>query len=510
MGTAALREAHKQLLERRESVVEAWTESLQYTRFTGLTPSQIRETLDELYVLFCEAICADPFDPAALDPVGSRLVELGFNRPESLSCTLSHLMTALVHVSPEVRPPLVARFPEAVARLALTFNTHADRLIIKEHEEVSQAVFQSFRRLERALRESEDRYHQVVRWLPDGLAIHVEGQIVFANQKLGEMLGVLPADDLIGQSIWAFIHPDDVESVREELNRIHVRGYTVPIEVRVVRSSGEVIYVEGISTLIPYMDKEAVLSLARDVSDRKRAELELEEARRRLSMAREAERLRLAQELHDGVVQLLLGLSFQMARLRRQLQRDPERHAATLADDVKELRQGVLEVVKQLRGLVAELRPAGLEELGLIAAIENFVTQVQEEVQSPSIRLRLDERAATLPREVAICLFRVLQEAVRNAVKHADARRIDIILSVNASTVKLSISDDGRGFTLPERLSNLALDNHFGLLGIEERVTSLNGTCDIETRPGRGTRILVTIPLEKEPAHVPTYPRSPG
>ncbi|MDQ7028848.1 MAG: PAS domain-containing sensor histidine kinase [Ardenticatenia bacterium] len=509
MTTHAWQEARDRLLDQRDAVVKAWTRSLQYTRFTGLMPVQVQKSLDELYTLFCQAICAEPFDPAALSPLGSRLVELGFNRPESLSCTLSHLMNAVIQVSSELPSPLMARVPDIVAQIALTFNAHADRLIIKEHEEVSQAVFQSFRQLERALRESEERYRQVVRWLPDGLAIHVDGKIVFANQKLGEMLGVLPADNVIGQTIWAFIHPDDVERVRDELHKIHVKGYTVPIEVRIIRANGEVIYVEGISTLITYMNQKAILSLVRDVSDRKRAELELEEARRRLSMAREAERLHLAQELHDGIVQLLLGLSFQLARLGRRLKHDPEHPTETLAQSLNALRQDVLEIVKQLRLMIAELRPAGLEELGLIPAIETFVTQVQEAPQSPAIRLHLDERAARLPRDVAMCLFRVLQEAVRNAVKHADARRIDIILAVNASSVTLSVSDDGRGFTLPQRLSNLALENHFGLLGIEERVTSLGGTCDIQARPGRGTHITVTIHLEKETAHASTYSRSP-
>ncbi len=498
MSERVLQTAYRTLLSLREEVASQWRDALFWSSFSTVSPERLYFELTELYTLFCDVLCGERFNPAPLIAIGRVLVKHHFNQPDALASTLEILATQVTRCSPEAQIVLNKRLPAALARIAFAFDKESKHQILREQEEVSQAVFESFRQLELALKESEERYRQVVRWLPDGLVVHIDGQIVFANQRAAEILGFDRAEELLGRSIWSFVHPDDLATVRAALEHVHIQGFMLHMEIRVIRADGKIIYVEGSSTIIPYMNQTAVLSLTRDITDRKRAEQQLEEARRRLTNVREAERLRLAQDLHDGAIQNLLGLSFQIARLQRHIRRERNLDQTTCLSELNQLRQGILETVRQLRQVVAELRPVGLEELGLVAAIENFVTMLQQEPSCPTIELHLDERAVEIPQGVALCLFRVFQEAMRNAVKHAGARHINVTLQVTDSEVTLSIHDDGHGFNLPTSLSALALSNHFGLLGIVERVSALGGEHVFETQPGKGTCIRVTIPLEKE------------
>ncbi len=510
MGEHVLRSAYRTLLSFREEVATQWGDALFWSSFSTISLKRLHQELGELYALFCDVLCGEPFNPAPLSAIGIVLVRHHFNQPDALSCTLEILATQVTRCGPDALVVLSKRLPTALARIAFQFDKESKRRMLREQEEVSQAVFESFRQLELALRESEERYRQVIRWLPDSLVIHLDGQIVFANQKAAQMLGFNRPEELLGRSIWSFVYPEDVAKVRASLENIHLQGFTVPMEVRLVRTDGQIIYIEGSSTLIPYMNQEAILSVGRDITSRKRAEQKLQEARRRLANAREVERLRLAQDLHDGSIQHLLGLSFQMARLQRHIRRQSGLEQAAILAELDRLRQGILETVQQLRQVVAELRPAGLEELGLVAAIENFVATLRQTPDCPTIRLHLDKRATDIPQSIALCLFRVFQEAVRNAIKHAGARHIDVTLQVADGTATLLVHDDGHGFTLPTSLSTLALSNHFGLLGIAERVSALGGKYAFNTQPGKGTCIQVTIPLGEERDYVVSHPRSAG
>lgn len=260
---------------------------------------------------------------------------------------------------------------------------------------------------------------------------------------------------------------------------------------------------------------------------------ELTEAHHRLVESREAEQLRLARELHDGAVQQLLGISYQLAnsagvtndtgqvsgtalpatpvetKLRDELESsgnhvvlpdasNPPRYSLT-GDTI---RQEVLGVVSQLRNLIGELRPPGLEEFGLPTALEGYIAKVQREVawegqKVPVIRANIASGEPDLSEAAALTLFRTTQEALRNALKHAYANQIEIQLQISATEANLTIRDDGCGFQVPARLGALAGDHHFGLIGMMERIESVGGRLTVESQPGRGTQILASVPLNK-------------
>jgi signal transduction histidine kinase len=242
--------------------------------------------------------------------------------------------------------------------------------------------------------------------------------------------------------------------------------------------------------------RAANAQLQRELHQRQRVDAELADARRRLAESREADRLFLARELHDSALQQLIGISYQLAQARRNA-RDPHWPVAQRLAELTASQRAVLDVVQQLRQLIGELRPAGLDEFGLPTALAGYVAHLQRASSAPlpAITLDLPESGITLPRMVALCLFRVAQEALRNALKHAQARTITLSFRHLGNEVLLSVRDDGRGFALPAHLSELARADHFGLIGIAERVAEVGGHLTIDTQLGMGTTLTIHLPL---------------
>lgn len=229
-----------------------------------------------------------------------------------------------------------------------------------------------------------------------------------------------------------------------------------------------------------------------DVSAWRAARERLSDARRRLAASREAERGWLARQLHDGPVQDLLALSYQLAHAAS----DPSQEAS----DVAGMRQQVLEVVGRLRNLIGELRPPGLAEFGLEAALEGLVRRMEDSDAPTLPQFELDlGNPFELPESTAVCLFRTAQEALQNAIKHARARMVRVRMRQIGSQVQLTIRDDGCGFQVPDSFQELARERHFGLLGLVERAELARGTLVVRSAPEHGTEVCLSVPLTVEP-----------
>jgi signal transduction histidine kinase len=202
--------------------------------------------------------------------------------------------------------------------------------------------------------------------------------------------------------------------------------------------------------------------------------------------AREEERLRVARELHDQIIQALVGLNYQLseARYRPDVDGWPTQVQA-------EVRQ----IVAKVREICSDLRPPMLDTLGLVAALRDRVRQAG---QTGPFRLKLiveGDQDQEVPDEVSLCLLRALQEALLNVQKHAGATRVTVRLHLSPAEVRLSIEDDGRGFNPPLRLGQLTHSGHFGLVGLNERLNSVGGRLTLTSRPGEGTRLNICVPL---------------
>jgi signal transduction histidine kinase len=202
--------------------------------------------------------------------------------------------------------------------------------------------------------------------------------------------------------------------------------------------------------------------------------------------AAEEERRRWARELHDDTLQGLGGLRMLLNAAARA--KDPERLRAGIVEAVGRLE----EEIDSLRGLIRELRPAALDELGVSAAIEGLASRVAERERiavTADVRLRSTRYAP----ELETALYRIVQEAVTNAVRHARADHVSVVVDESDGVLRATIADDGRGFDPAERDTA-----GFGLIGMRERVALLNGRLEIASSPD-GTTVRAALPIPVEP-----------
>lgn len=205
-----------------------------------------------------------------------------------------------------------------------------------------------------------------------------------------------------------------------------------------------------------------------------------------LAEGQENERKRVARELHDDAVQSTIAITQGIDMTKNWVKTDPDR-ALQMLQLVRE--QGV-EIVNSLRNLIGDLRPPALEELGLIPALEIQLGAIQP----AEIKLRTHGEIRRLNEQHELTLFRAAQEALRNITRHTQARHIHIDVDYQSQGVSLQIQDDGCGFKLPQQLGDLAFQHHYGLLGIQERVTSLDGRFKIDSQIGKGTSLNIYLP----------------
>jgi two-component system sensor histidine kinase DegS len=263
------------------------------------------------------------------------------------------------------------------------------------------------------------------------------------------------------------------------------------------------LYTHDDQVLLQDLADRAALTIqnARLFEQVREARQRLEALSGRLLAIQEEERRTIARELHDEVGQALSGWMMQLGTVKSLLPKSAK-SARIILDEVEALVQQTLE---SIRKIIAGLRPSVLDDLGLTPAIRRLGSEFQEDTGThvEMDTTRLTER---LPAPLEVALFRIVQEALTNVRKHARAKRVSIGLAKEDGKVVVSVQDDGVGFekqTAPPRSSgDLILRGgwripagHFGLIGIQERVTQLGGRLDLTSAPGQGTTLRVEIPL---------------
>jgi signal transduction histidine kinase len=226
---------------------------------------------------------------------------------------------------------------------------------------------------------------------------------------------------------------------------------------------------------------------------------EIRETQHQLLRSREEEQARLARDLHDGPVQSLVGLNMQLGLLLTSNKSSSEALSESvdipLAEELGAVRAEVRNLLVELRQVCAELRPPMLDTLGLGAALralaEDWSTQHDIVIQ---LDLPPDAVLRPLPDEVAVNLYRVVQEALANVARHAHAQAVTLCLTWQDAHLSLTVRDDGRGFAVPAAFRSLTEQGHFGLAGMQERVNLIGGTLTLEAAPGRGTTMCVVWP----------------
>jgi signal transduction histidine kinase len=228
--------------------------------------------------------------------------------------------------------------------------------------------------------------------------------------------------------------------------------------------------------------------IARDITEQRRMNENLRFYFRQATRAQEEERKRISHELHDDTIQSLVVLSRQLDALAN----DPGLSGENRAR-LEELWHRTDSVLQGVRRLSQDLRPAALDRLGLLPAVELLASEVTG-YSKVATRVNTLGKEHRLPEEVAIALFRITQEALRNVWRHSGATRADITIDFTDGRTKITVSDNGKGFQIPEKMGDLAKHGKLGLAGMQERAQLVGGTLTVQSKPGQGTTITVEAP----------------
>lgn len=216
--------------------------------------------------------------------------------------------------------------------------------------------------------------------------------------------------------------------------------------------------------------------------------MESEQLHQQVIHTREEERKRVARELHDQIIQALVGINYHLSTVRARCGPDISEH-------IGQILAGVRQTLDDVRQICADLRPPALDSLGLVAAVRSWLRTLEQ--QSPlNIELELcGDTQRCVPEHIAICLYRVMQEALVNVQKHAEATDVVVKLDFQPEQIVMVVQDNGKGFSVPQQLGSLMADHHFGLVGLRERLELVKGTMSISSCPQQGTAISACVPI---------------
>lgn len=353
------------------------------------------------------------------------------------------------------------------------------------------------RRAEEALRASERTFRSFAESMAAGVLIVQNGVVRYANAAVTTITGFDGAE-ILGQSILFIVHPAERDLVWQRgLARLRGDAVSTRAEYRVNTKSGVERWVDITVVLIDYQGAPALLGTAFDVTERKNAEealrTSLDELRRsedqlrllaqRQVRVREEERRRLGFDLHDDVCQELVGTGIMVESVRGRLHAtDPE-----ASQKLARVGRHLNDLGEHLRLVARELRPMLLHDLGLADSVRSLAAGMSTTTR---ITTRVPRPIPRLGEEIETAVYRIVQEAISNALRHAHADEVVVTLAASDGVLHAEVRDDGRGFDAKTRQRE-----SLGLVSMEERALAVGGTLRVDSSPGRGTTVVLTCPL---------------
>ncbi|MBI3914253.1 MAG: PAS domain-containing sensor histidine kinase [Chloroflexi bacterium] len=331
-------------------------------------------------------------------------------------------------------------------------------------------------------RASDQRYRHLFEYMPICIFVAdltVTPAVIMEVNRRTELVYGYTAAELVGNSSNYLVPEESRTSVQDILQRVQ-QGETVTAEITNRRRDGTIFPVRVVATLDP-TDSSRMFATVEDITAEKQRRSEAE--------AIEAERIRIAHEIHDGVAQSLAGLRFKSALWSHQADSAPPPMRAAL----DEMRDVLNTAIADIRRAIFALRPMDLEVLGFFPALTQLVTDFGDQNQLAA-RLDVSGQHDILPAVYELPLSRIIQEGLNNIGHHAHASSARVCLNVDAARgVAVSVRDNGRGFD-PSQFGSADHAGHFGLRQMRERILDLGGTLDIRSAIGQGTELLITLP----------------
>lgn len=338
-----------------------------------------------------------------------------------------------------------------------------------------------------------------------GIYVIQDDLLRYVNPALANMFGY-QSEELIDRiNVLDLIHPQDREGVAMRMHqRFAGQVTTTPHIARGVTSRGEIIHFESLARPVTFKGRPAISGTLVNVTACVHAQEKIEKHRQQLQRlsaqliaAREAESQRISQELHDVIGQSLTAVSINLAQVKQDLSAD---EPAVVWERLAESEALINQTLAQTRKLSSELRPVMLDDLGLIPTLRWYIHQFANR-----LNIHIAFTSSGMPQhfspELEIVVYRVVQEGLTNIARHAQARKAKVNLDYQPDRLQLTISDDGIGFNVQQLYQSKNVDGRLGLLGIGERISLFAGVLHVDSSPGKGTKLKISIPNMKLPGN---------
>ncbi len=381
------------------------------------------------------------------------------------------------------------------------FTTEEEELLVLVSIQLGVAIekayfLQELQRAGRRFQEIFEKAYDAI-WIQD-----FEGRIIDANQAAARLLGY-KLKDLIGRHVSQFLTPEGLELARQMRQKLlHGEPIKQPYEQRIVREDGtQAILMLSTSLLENEGTPLAFQHIARDITEEMKLQEDLELYATQISKAHEEERKRIARELHDDTIQTMIAVS-------RRLDDVASRDSATLKEvlnSLGQLREDIDKALIRTRRFIQDLRPPTLEYLGLVAALRELATQVQEQ-SGIEVNLKVEGSERRFTSDEELLIYRIAQEALRNIWRHSEATKAELTIEFNEEKTVVVISDNGKGCEVVES-SEFLKAGKLGLMGMKERAHLLGGTLEVRSKGGKGTTVILGIP-NKSSSSVTSAPQT--
>jgi len=349
--------------------------------------------------------------------------------------------------------------------------------------------------LQASIRENQ-RLALIAQQTADAIVIHdLQSNISFWNASAEKIFGY-SSKEILGKPAYILSSKADEKDLKKSFQLIHQGKYIHNIETQRIKKNGEVVNVAlSASPLIDPITNKIIGDICsmRDISEKKFAEeskLKLEENRKFTQLIQshiEDERRSLARELHDELGQYVSAIKIFAANISnkaKKLSPEIEKNAESVISAANQIYDGMHSIIKQLR-------PGSLDNLGLAETLKDTVNTWQKQYQDLKIHLSITGDLHQLNETLNINIYRIIQEAMNNVLKHSKAKSIEIHLAINKKGfLELNFSDDGKGMDLKK----IDKTKNFGILGMQERIQSLHGSFELISKKNQGTQILISIP----------------
>ncbi|MGB8953677.1 MAG: PAS domain S-box protein [Candidatus Aminicenantales bacterium] len=349
-------------------------------------------------------------------------------------------------------------------------------------------------RVERERKLSEEKFRNIFNSVGEGIVYaNRRGVVLEVNPAFIEITGI-PQDELIGQPghklAKKFLKGKDLARTLKNIRSIVSDKPVKPFEIRFRNRRLEMSGAKA-------GEHQGITAFVQDVTERKQAEEalisyahELRQLSNKLIRAQEAERARISRELHDEMGQSLTMFRINLASIKKSLDSEQLKKVKDKLNDVDGFAE---EMMEQIHELTLDLRPHMLDDLGLLPTVKWYADRLARRL---NIKLQFTQKnwKGRIDPDRTTALFRIVQEALTNVVKHAQAKKVKIHMVQNRANFETVIEDDGRGFSQNRRRSRRSRKYGTGITGMKERAALVGGTCTVISRPGKGTRVRIVIP----------------